>query len=299
MESLTLSLDDCHGFSVDSCGNKALNLWSLMRHGLQVPRGFVITTNALESIFGSLDDAALNQSDPESAILAQASQYVMTVDITNSTLTRETADQLKALDVFSDDPLIVRSSSCSEDSGNASFAGVYSSIKTTANADQIMHAIREVYSSRYSLAALAYGRALKSRFNIVFPLFNKMAILIQRYVVSDFGGVLFTQDPLDNRYGRVEIASGGAHSIVSGITPQISAMFDINQGFVEEDDFVEVVNMCKSISTADSFVHQLSISASQIKTVFGSEQDIEWVWDGLRVWILQARPITRSYTVHG
>ena len=63
--------------------------------------------------------------------------------------------------LFRDDPLIVRSSSTCEDSMHHSFAGIHDSIAEIESFDRFILAIKKVWASLWSDAAIIYKKELK------------------------------------------------------------------------------------------------------------------------------------------
>jgi pyruvate,water dikinase len=204
-------------------GGKAAKLAQLARGGFQVPKGFCLTTWAYEAFVRdaglaasirmelgrkSLDDmrweeiwdAALRI---RAAFLAQPP----------SRLLRETlAEGLRGFAAST--PLAVRSSAVGEDSAGRSFAGLHESIIGARGQTAVEDAVRLVWASLWSDAALLYRRELG-----LDPASSRMAVLVQELVDADRSGVAFARDPRDMRKetALIEAVAGPCSLLVDGL----------------------------------------------------------------------------------
>src|SRR5690606_16509651 len=87
----------------------------------------------------------------------------------------------------------VRSSGVDEDGASRSFAGQHASVLGLA-ADEVPSALREVWASLWSDAAMAYRDARRG------PAPGSMAVLVQRMVTPRVSGVMFTINPLSGSW---------------------------------------------------------------------------------------------------
>jgi pyruvate,water dikinase len=118
-----------------------------------------------------------------------------------------------------------------------------------------------------------------------------MAVLIQPYLNSEIAGVAFTRNPLDGgSQVIIESAIGGAEAVVGGQVTPVHLEIDFSQPEVLEND---LVRGSKDPITSKEILAELVKIARAIEDFFhGIPQDIEWSWDGEKLWILQSRPIT-------
>lgn len=174
---------------------------------------------------------------------------------------------------FGDRPLVIRSSATCEDSPLLSFAGQYSSFLNITGAVNILKAIKLCYQSLFSENAVIYAKAKGVRLE-----YESMAIAIQELVPVKVAGVMFTTDPVDHDGKKmiVEYTEGLGDSIVSGHKKPTFCQIDRAQ-----------INYLKNV-----FLKRLSPIALKLEQVFGNPQDIEWGWDGRRIYIFQSRNIT-------
>lgn len=152
------------------------------RFRLDVARSVVITTDVFDAFMerNGLYEAALSgEPDERIAMAFQAADFPM----------EYVGDLMALVSVTAEHPLAVRSSSLLEDSLEHPFAGVYQTkmipnnqIEVAARFRSLVEAIKFVYASVFSHAAIAYIRAVGKE-----PRDEKMAVLIQEVVGRPFG----------------------------------------------------------------------------------------------------------------
>ncbi|VXD24713.1 Phosphoenolpyruvate synthase-like protein [Planktothrix serta PCC 8927] len=175
-------------------------------------------------------------------------------------------------------PLIVRSSALGEDSNHSSAAGQYQTIGPIYSASELQPAIIQCRQSYWTPEAISY------RQNQQLP-DRGIAVLIQPYLASQVAGVMFTRNPLDGGSQIIiEALPGGAESVVGGQFTPVHLEIEINT-------FIENLELPSFLPK--TVILELVKIAQDIETFYqGIPQDIEWCWDGVKVWILQSRPIT-------
>lgn len=284
-----LRLGDARVTAAD-CGNKAYWLSRLLSDGLHVPRGFVVTWSALRS--GLLGEVPESDLDPETndADFDAMRTAVEGAAFRDSALPMAVELELTELGLAPAAWVAVRSSSSAEDSKEAAFAGIFTTIRVQTTAQEVLAAVRRVFASRYSEAAVAYAKAIRGRRGIAVPLVQPMAVLVQEYVQSLFGGVVFTKNPMRPEQGLVEIARGGAEGVVDGTQRTLRMVFPL--GNVWDVGTSKQVAELISEEKWRGFSSGLNEAVQRVVALCGPDQDIEWVWDGAAVWVLQARPLT-------
>ena len=190
-------------------------------------------------------------------------------------------------------PLIVRSSAIGEDSQTASAAGQYLSILDVTDREKLRSAIIDCQASYLDNNALEYR--LNSH-----QTEESMAILIQRQIEGTYSGVAFSRDPVDRLSESVAIEAlpGSATKIVSGkFTPQRYCVA-IDDSLSDESVDKTITITKSNISEGDKaipteIIESVAVLARELEGLFeGIPQDIEWTYDGEKLWLLQARPIT-------
>ena len=191
---------------------------------------------------------------------------------------------IQNLPVSDSEPLVVRSSAVGEDSEEASAAGQYLSILNVTSRSGLQEAIAQVLASYHHPAAIQYRRDRKLPD-------TSMAVLIQKQVPGVFSGVAFSRDPISQQGDAVVIEGlpGGATLVVSGrVTPEQYRVY-ISQAATS--DLSPPIEGKGDLPPA--LIQEVAILARQLEDRYhGIPQDLEWSYDGEKLWLLQARPIT-------
>ena len=279
-------------------GGKARQLARLWQLGLPVPDGLVIKAMALSQ--GASQGGAKGES--------------MAGEIPVERM--EALRQALASRGWLDQPLAVRSSALGEDSTRASFAGIYRSCLNVRGFDQLRKAISEVYASLHSPAAVAYRRKLNPDQPGAAP---AMAVIVMPLLPAIASGIAFTCDPANGRDDRIVIHAqwGLGESLVGGQAAGDEYIFaqdalDDRWALLKQNKGGKLVKaitrpeggtemVATSAAEAESFVlsplqaAQLAELAHDAAVALDFSQpfhDVEWVWDGTRFWLTQARPVT-------
>ncbi|WP_327586590.1 PEP-utilizing enzyme [Nonomuraea sp. NBC_00507] len=277
----------------DTCGGKAGTLGALLRAGLPVPDGFVVSFAAYLAAVRDLD---LGRFAGESDDLAVARPLHATV-----------IDALgRALDELGDPPVAVRSSAADEDTGQASAAGQFESFLAVHGISDVADAVRACWASLLSPRAIAYrdasGRDGRPSADLV------MAVIVQRHLDAEVSGVMFTPAGPDDAT-EIEASWGLGPSIVGGtVTPDAYRVAE--DGTVTRtiaDKRTRLDRRGTQLVVRDVPAHarhqpaiddatatQLAELGREIAGALGGPQDIEWAIVDGRTWVLQARPITAA-----
>ena len=241
MYTISLELVDKENKKV---GGKGANLGEMMRAGLPIPPGFVVTTdsydryiraNKLEEKIKALvagtsieDPSSLERASAE--IKALIMNGKMPVDIERAI--RDAYEVLcvgkevkniggAALDFVKagrETFVAVRSSATAEDLAEASFAGQMKTLLNVRGINNLLKAVKECWASLYTPRAIFY-RKTKGIGNEI-----SIGVIVQRMINSEKSGVIFTVDPTTNDQSKivVEAAWGLGESVVSGlVTPDV------------------------------------------------------------------------------
>jgi pyruvate,water dikinase len=306
---------------VPSVGGKGASLGELLRAGIRVPDGFVVTTAAFRSAVAALDlgprVAALDPTDAEAVAATCAELRAM---VESAPLPPEVAEAVTAgyTDLCAEAgnerlPVAVRSSATSEDSADASFAGLQDTYLWVRGADTVLEQVRRCWASLYSVESVTY------RLHRSIPEEDlAMAVVVQRMVDSLSSGVMFTRSPLtgDRSVVAIDASWGLGSAVVSGdVTPDSFVVSKVTgevskrtvatktrwhqpdpggSGVVESDVPDQLQNV-PSISDAE--IAELVAVARKVEAHYGSPQDIEWAVSrsapaGENLFLLQSRPET-------
>jgi pyruvate, water dikinase len=306
---------------VPVAGGKGASLGELLRAGIRVPDGFVVTTSAFRSAVAALDlgsrVAALDPADGE-AVAAACAELRATVESTP--LPADVAEAVTAGYAWlaaecgqPELPVAVRSSATSEDSAEASFAGLQDTYLWVRGADSVLDHVRRCWASLYSVESVTY------RLRRAIPETDlAMAVVVQQMVGSRSSGVMFTRSPLtgDRSVVAIDASWGLGSAVVSGdVTPDsfviskvtgeivrrtVSTKIHWHQPDPRGDGVVESevpANLRDVPSISDEEIAELVAIARRVEAHYGCPQDIEWAVSrtappGENVFLLQSRPET-------
>ncbi|MEG4396499.1 glycerol-3-phosphate acyltransferase [Microcoleus sp. BROC3] len=253
------SLDDSLDAAI--CGDKAAKLSQLKRAGFNVPSGWILSQ---EARIGHRASGIGHRGNSDELSIPNAFIHNLKSHIPNR--------------------MIVRSSAAGEDGDTSSAAGQYQTIGPVFTEAELLDAINRCRQSYWTSEAVAYRRQRQLPD-------TQMAVLIQPYIDSQFAGVMFSRNPLDGgSQVIIEALPGGAEAVVGGQYTPVHLEIDFSKPELLEKQLNELQS--NSI-IAQSIIVELAKQAQAIEAFFhGIPQDIEWSWDGEKVWILQSRPIT-------
>jgi hypothetical protein len=200
--------------------------------------------------------------------------------------------------------LFVRSSTNAEDLPKFNGAGLYSTVPNVRDEEKLIEAVKTVWASIWNFEAYEARERAGIDHMKVYP-----AVLIQEGINADSAGVMITTDPYDdtNRDGiYISAKRGLGIKVVEGkriaeqiiFRPRSQAVRVLTRSdeeslltFDGEGGVKEIPISGERAVLTDATVRRLARAASSIKRVFrGREQDIEWVFYGGQVYIVQSRP---------
>ena len=182
----------------------------------------------------------------------------------------------------------VRSSATAEDSARASFAGIHRSFLNVRELPAIEQAAQASIDSLQTPEALAYRRRMGFRDDEV-----RCAVVICEMVQARSAGVAFSCDPVTGRRDviLIDAAEGLGEAVVSGrVNPQ-RLVWRNRMGRLVRETTGEAFPWLP-VPIEEKLAHQVW----RVQWALGEgqdPQDVEWAYDGERLWLLQARPVTR------
>lgn len=193
-------------------------------------------------------------------------------------MTPETAAGLEdAIRNLGPGPFAVRSSGVDEDGAEAAHSGQFDTRLNVA-AEDVAEAVAAVWRSGFSETLAAYRRARGLSGEAQPP-----AVVIQRMAAATAAGVAFTADPVSGDPDVVVISAveGLGDRLVSG----------------EEDGETWQVRGDRITAPADPVLtedqaRRVAELARRAEAHYGRPQDVEWAFEGERLYLLQSRPIT-------
>lgn len=301
-------------------GGKGASLGELTRAGIRVPPGVVVTTASFERFLAATDAdgkirASIQALDPAdlddiAKVSAQARERMLSASLPTE-LRQGICDAYQQL--CGDDanlPVAIRSSATSEDSADASFAGLQDTFLWVRGEQSIIDAVRTCWSSLYSSESVSYRLRLGLKEQQL-----AMGVVIQTMVDSHCSGVMFTRSPTtgDRSVIALEGSWGLGSSIVSGdVTPDkyivnkvtgeivkrmisektIQHLPDPDGSGIVEQSVAEHQRSVPCLS--DDEIGELAAIGKRVERHYGCPQDIEWAIarDRQGIFLLQSRPET-------
>lgn len=304
---------------VEGLGGKGANLLRLREAGFPVPDGFCVDAGGYRDFVAAnhlapvLDDIAA-QTNLRLPANARAAAARIAERLADAHLPGRLEDgvrtayrQLRSR-CGPELSVAVRSSSLSEDGGQASSAGQYDTYLAIREEDRVLQALLDCYRSLWSQRAIQY-RAVKGLDGRE----EAMAVVVMEMAPAEIAGVTFTLNPLNGNGDEMVLnASWGlGEAVVSGrVTPDNYILAKPGLKLLQSDigeKLIEVVagqdtqgtveraitgdRVCSRTLDAE-LLHHLGELCLAVEQHFGVPQDIEWAIGGGRIFLLQSRPIT-------
>ena len=300
-------------------GGKGANLGQLVRAGLPVPPGFVVTVegwrafaaaaglaeNAAPLLAGLRvdDDAGTERAAVTLQELVRAARMPDAVREATVAAYRRLAEEAHE----EAPPVAVRSSATAEDAARASFAGMFKSFLNVRGEDDLVRRVQDCWASLFGARALFYR--LRER---VAEGEQGMAVVVQRMVQSDKAGVLFTVDPASGDRDRlvIESAWGLGEVVVSGqVQPDRFVVDKRTLAILERSAGRKAFELVRdpgggnqrrdlapdraaALSLTDDEVRALADLGRRDEEHEGAPQDAEFAIEGRAIYLVQTRPVT-------
>lgn len=304
-----------------SVGGKAANLARMARAGFPVPPGFCVTTAAFRAVVSSPElDAqidALDQLDIDDAPSLRAAGQRLREHIVGLPIPADVEQAIVAAwsALGEQHGYAVRSSATAEDLPSASFAGQQDTYLNVHGRADLLEHVRRCWASLFTDRAISYRARNGFRHLDV-----QLAVVVQRMVLPDAAGVMFTADPLDGRRHivRIDATFGLGEALVSGLvnpdgyaidkrTQSIVALdigdkrlaivpIPISEGGGTLERELDDARRHAQVLT-DTQITALARLGVELEQAFGEPLDIEWCIEGDRISLTQARPITTLFPI--
>jgi len=315
--TLVLDLADVGRAMLARVGGKGANLGEMLHAGLPVPPGFVLTVDAYELVresagIGARIDALLRGvpiDDPAALqrIATQLRETFAHVPIPEELISDVESAYRRLASGDGDALVAVRSSATAEDTTDFSFAGMFESVLGVRGRDTLLDAIRRCWASTFGARVLYY------RLSRGMPAEMPVAVVVQRMIVSEKSGVMFTADPatgateqivIEAAWGVGEVVVGGQvtpdHYVVNKRTGAIVERHVAEKEFLLEvlptggTRHVELAGDARANAgvLTDSELTTLAKLALASETHYAAPQDMEFAVAGDQIFLTQTRPIT-------
>lgn len=316
MKPYILTFNEVDKKKLMAVGGKGVNLGELSRiDGIRVPDGFCVTTEAyrksivdnveLKMLIEKLTELKAGDRDQ----ISQISKNIRLL-IENIKMESDTQDEIaKALSIYGDnEAYAIRSSATAEDLPHASFAGQQDTYLNVKGKDEIVRYIIKCWASLFTDRAVTYR--IQNNFDHRKVL---LSVIVQRMVMSEASGIMFTADPMtsDRRTLTIDAGFGLGEALVSGlVNPDIYKLVDgriteKNIGTKEVEIRTDQSGGTQEIGIErdrqqrqvleDEKIQELAAMGKKIESYFGSPQDIEWCLFDNEFYIVQSRSITTLF----
>lgn len=293
-----VSISDAINLDTGIIGGKGAKLSRLIAAGFRVPKGFCITVSAYEHFLSENHLANVIQMElgrKPLATMRYEEIWDAALRIRSAFLSAPVPEiiseaVLRHWETVGRKPLAVRSSAPKEDSAKASFAGLHESVIDVMGYKALLNAIRIVWASLWSDAALLYQRELA-----LDPSTSRMAVVVQEMIDASCSGVAFGRDPRAPLADRaiIEAVPGKCRNLVDGLVDPDRWILKRSTGEVLEWrsgnrdnrlplhpllNYGDIKTLFRALNSAENF--------------FGWPPDMEWTDKGEFLTILQVRPIS-------
>jgi phosphoenolpyruvate synthase/pyruvate phosphate dikinase len=260
-----------------SCGTKAITLSELKKLGLPIPDFYSISSSFFESFCDVAKIRNLSSFYSCSTFDSEAAQKFNCTTILDMTNIART---------IVDGQYMVRSSSIpTEEVDLTEFSSMISGAFESYFAhsiEEVLNDIPKVWESAYSENAYNQCRIF-SHTSIV----SSMGVLIQKYIEPVISGVAHTCGDevsvnwIDGHLSEIVSGKSLGHSIGVHVT-------DSNEYIlrgIEKDVLLIIENGYKQVFKS------LWDYCNTIRRHFNSEQEVEWIYDGSKFWVVQSQPL--------
>lgn len=296
---------------------------------INISNGFAITVNMYNNFIKSnnLDniiESKLNELDCDNIDeLNKTSEYL--INLINQHKFTD-MDEYEILENYielnqGNIEVAVRSSAICEDLPNASFAGQQNTYLNITNHEELLKKIINCYASLFNACAISYRHSNNIHYSQV-----KISVGIQQMIRSDLGsaGVAFSIDcdtgynkaiVINSSYGLGEIVVGGhvkpdefilhKENIYTNKNPIIlkkkgnkSHKYIYNFDNSHNNSIIKVENKDNTYSLSDENIKNLGEYIYDLEQIYSElfnkiiAVDVEWAYDGDKIYILQTRPET-------
>jgi len=300
-------LKEIKGPKISELGGKGYSLVILMKNEFNVPKGFIIISQAF---FKFLEDNKLTEkieklsSEISKSNFQEKSKEIKNL-ITNGKIPRKIVFEIEAgLKKLNAKSVSVRSSAVSEDSLKASFAGLHDTfLNVKSDLNNVLENIKRCWASLFNERAVIY------RIKKGIPHLEGMAVVVQEMIPAEISGVTFTVHPIKARYLLIEASYGIGDLIVGGrVEPDDYVVDRETLEIVErkigrkdkmnviKDEEVKIVvverELAEKQALSDEKIKEIALISLKVEKLFNYPQDIEWcIWNN-KLWLLQSRAIT-------
>ncbi|XP_077282563.1 rifampicin phosphotransferase-like isoform X1 [Temnothorax americanus] len=305
-------------------GYSLATLTSIVTDDFTVPRGFCVTSLALErqlqhdehvqNLITDIIDISRYKKKEDLETYCQKAVSIIQGTPVEEEIAKAILLSLEELESSASERnahvqrYAVRSSAVGEDSEETSAAGQNSTYLGVKDANDVIRCVAKCWASLFSYQSVEYRRQNG------LPIKASMGVCVQRMVDAEAAGVMFTRHPTTGDPSSIIITAnyGLGETVVSGkvepdtltirrkwdntLTVGALELGNKRQKILLGDDGVTASDLSeqesKKISISDTTALRLAKIGLHLESLFGSARDVEWAVIGERIYLLQARPIT-------
>ncbi len=318
MKTYVLKFNEINKSMIMDVGGKGVNLGELTKiNNINIPDGFCVTTKAyqktiegnieLEKLFSELSGLMPEDRGEISSVSKRIREIIENIKI-DSDIENEILSELSDYD--KKQSFAVRSSATAEDLPTASFAGQQDTYLNIKGNHEIIRYITKCWASLFTDRAVTYR--IKNKFDHKKVL---LSVVVQKMVMSEASGTMFTADPMtsDRKTLSIDAGFGLGEALVSGIVnPDIYKVkygsiaeknigikkIEIKPAAYGETEELNIDDKRKGMQVlSDSQILDLAGIGRNIEAYFNSPQDIEWCLYNDEFYIVQSRGITTLFPI--
>jgi len=295
-------------------GGKGANLGEMTKAGIPVPPGFCITVEAYRdyldnnNLWDLIKKELVDLDVEDNKKLNQISNKIEGA-IEKGQINPETEEGIKKAYRKLGQPYVaVRSSAEAEDSPEASFAGQQVTLLNIKGEKELIKAVKKCWASLFEPRSIYY-RQVKGFDHLK----TGIAVPVQEMIQSQVSGVLFTINPItnDRKIIDIEAAYGLGEVVVSGSVSPDSYLVNKKNWQIEKKELARQTWTIKKVKGEnkrviikrgdqekqkldDENIIKLAKIGQKIEDHYNFPQDIEWAFDGQKLFIVQTRPVTTT-----
>jgi rifampicin phosphotransferase len=295
-------------------GGKGANLGEMTKAGFQVPYGFCVTTESYKEFIEYNNLSGFISKVINDANLDNITQIGETIrqKIGQSEMSEQVQLEIvKAINrTGADTCYAVRSSATAEDLAFASFAGQQDTYLNIKGENSLLDSVKDCWASLFTDRAILYRIQNKIEHEKV-----HMSVVIQKMVLPEVSGIMFTADPISGHRGIISIDAGYGlgEALVSGLVSPDIYKFRKSSSQIESKIIAEKklaimpiegggtkkieITGDKSTSQVmtDDQIKSLAELGMKIEKHYGCPQDIEWCMESSKLYMVQSRAITSLF----
>ncbi|MCB8944405.1 MAG: phosphoenolpyruvate synthase [Ardenticatenaceae bacterium] len=298
-------------------GGKGANLGEMTQAGFPIPPGFCITTAAFQQFIAAYPQAEAMYGELEKlgtddvATVRRVGEKIRAA-LTAVPIPPHIAEAIRTAweDAGPAHSYAVRSSATAEDLPDASFAGQQDTYLNVRGPEALLDSVRRCWVSLFTDRAILYRTQNQFPHREVF-----LSVVVQRMVLPQVSGILFTADPVSGHrhITSIDASYGLGEALVAGlVNPDLYKVDKRTNQLVDKQigdkqmairPLADGGTIHETIASnarttpvlTDAQAIQLSQIGHKIEQHYGRPQDIEWCLQDGQFTIVQSRPITTLY----